>query len=162
VRANGPPRAAMAAAVGRPVDTARAHRRYDAAEPENRLLARTLERVGRALLASGPWRYARLRQAQPHGVTAEHAEIAALAATCPRSGTRIAGVAEKRRIVRSGGAGGGLGAASSQKAVHLHWSLGTVTRTSGEAGRVLGAVAVWLGAQQVADDCRLVVPTLPL
>ena len=40
-----------------PRDTARASRQYDAVEPENRLVARTLERKWEeALQAHGPWR----------------------------------------------------------------------------------------------------------
>ena len=115
-------------------DTARAHRQYDAVEPENRLVARTLERKWEAALLTQralEEDYARLRQAQPHGVTAaEQAEIAALARNLPRIWhAPQTGVAEKRRIVRS------LlervvvwaPASSQEVTVHLHWSLGTVT-----------------------------------
>ncbi|HEV3263685.1 MAG TPA: recombinase family protein, partial [Gemmataceae bacterium] len=115
-------------------DTARAHRQYDAVEPENRLVARTLERKWEeALLAQRALEedYARFRQTQPHGVTAaERAEIAALAGNLPTIWhAPQTGVAEKRRIVRS------LlervvvwaPASSQEVTVHLHWSLGTVT-----------------------------------
>jgi len=115
-------------------DTARASRQYDAVEPENRLVARTLERKWEeALLAQRALEedYARFRQAQPHGLTAaERAEIETLAGNLPTVWhSPQTGVAEKRRIVRS------LlervvvwaPASSQEVTVHLHWSLGTVT-----------------------------------
>jgi DNA invertase Pin-like site-specific DNA recombinase len=115
-------------------DTARAHRQYDAVEPENRLVARTLERKWEeALLAQRALEedYARFRQAQPHGLTAtERAEIEALARDLPAiwQAPQV-GVAEKRQIIRL------LlervvvwaPASSPEVTVHLHWSLGTMT-----------------------------------
>lgn len=115
-------------------DTARAHRQYDAVEPENRLVARTLERKWEeALLTQRALEeeYARFRQTQPHGLTpAERAEIEALAQALPAvwQATQT-GVAQKRRIIRL------LlervvvwaPASSPDATVHLHWSLGTVT-----------------------------------
>ncbi len=115
-------------------DVARAYRQYDAVEPENRLVARTLERkweeAQRAQLALEE-DYARFRQTRPDGLTAaEHAEIAMLAGNLPAVwNSPQTGVAEKRRIVRS------LlervvvwaPASSEEVMVHLHWSLGTVT-----------------------------------
>ena len=115
-------------------DVARAYRQYDAVEPENRLVARTLERkweeAQRAQLALEE-DYARFRQTRPDGLTAaEHAEIETLAGNLPAVwNSPQTGVAEKRRIVRS------LlervvvwaPASSEDVKVHLHWSLGTVT-----------------------------------
>jgi DNA invertase Pin-like site-specific DNA recombinase len=115
-------------------DTARAHRQYDAVEPENRLVARTLERkweqallVQRALEED----YARFQRTQPHGLTAaERAEIETLARNLPAVWrSPRTGVAEKRRIIRS------LlervvvwaPASSREVTIHLHWNLGTVT-----------------------------------
>jgi DNA invertase Pin-like site-specific DNA recombinase len=131
-------------------ETARAARQYDAVEPENRLVARTLERkweeallVQRALEED----YARFRQAQGRGVTAaERAEIATLARHLPAVWhSPQNGVAEKRRIVRS------LlervvvwaPAPSQEVTVHLHWSVGTVTEH-----RITRPVHGW---KQVAD-----------
>jgi DNA invertase Pin-like site-specific DNA recombinase len=115
-------------------DTARAARQYDAVEPENRLVARTLERKWEeALRAQRALEedYARFRQAQGRGLTAaERAEIATLARHLPAVWhSPQTGVAEKRRIVRS------LlervvvwaPASSQDVTVHLHWSVGTVT-----------------------------------
>jgi DNA invertase Pin-like site-specific DNA recombinase len=115
-------------------DTARAHRQYNAVEPENRLVARTLERkweeallVQRALEED----YTRYQQVRPHGLTAaERAEIEALARDLPAVWrSPRTGVAEKRRIIRLLLERVVVWApASSQEVkVHLHWSLGTVT-----------------------------------
>jgi DNA invertase Pin-like site-specific DNA recombinase len=115
-------------------DTARAHRQYDAVEPENRLVARTLERKWEeALLAQRALEedFARSQQERPHGLTAaERAEIETLAHDLPRVWrSPQTGAAEKRRIIRA------LlervvvwaPASSREVTVHLHWSLGTVT-----------------------------------
>ena len=115
-------------------DTARAYRQYDAVEPENRLVARTLERKWEeALLAERALEedYARFQQKQPARLTAaERAEIEALARNLPAVWrSPQTGVAEKRRSVRL------LlervvvwaPASSQEVTVHLHWSLGTVT-----------------------------------
>jgi hypothetical protein len=115
-------------------DTARAHRQYDAVEPENRLVARTLERKWEeTLLAQRALEeeYARFRQTQPHSLTAaERAEIETLARNLPTVWQAPqTGVAEKRQIIRL------LlervvvwaPASSPEVTVHLHWSLGTVT-----------------------------------
>jgi hypothetical protein len=115
-------------------DTARVHRQYDAVEPENRLVARALERRWEeALLAQRALEeeYARFRQTQPHGLTvAERGEIETLARNLPAvwQATQT-GVVQKRRIIRS------LlervvvwaPASSRETTIHLHWSLGTVT-----------------------------------
>jgi hypothetical protein len=126
-------------------DTARAYRQYDAVEPENRLVARTLERKWEeALLAQRALEedYARFRQAQEPGLTAaERAEIETLARNLPTVWhSPQTGVAEKRRIVRSLVERVVVWApASSQEVtVHLHWSLGTVTEH-----RVTRPVRAW-------------------
>jgi DNA invertase Pin-like site-specific DNA recombinase len=114
--------------------TARVYRQYDGVEPENRLVARTLERKWEeALLAERALEeeYTRFQQTRPHGLTAaERAEIETLAQNLPAvwRSPQI-GVAEKRRIIRS------LlervvvwaPASSREVTIHLHWSLGTVT-----------------------------------
>src|SRR5262249_49235379 len=115
-------------------DTARAERQYDAVEPENRLVARTLERrweeafqIERNLEEE----YARFRQQHPHHLTAsERAHIATLATNLPAVWQASqAGIAAQRHIVRTlierlvVWAPG----SSPEVTVHLHWSLGTVT-----------------------------------
>jgi DNA invertase Pin-like site-specific DNA recombinase len=115
-------------------EVARAYRQYDAVEPEDRLVARTLERKWEEALRSQralEEDYARFQQDRPHDWTqAERAEIARLAEDLPalwRAATT--GVAEKRRIIRSllervvVWAPG----TSAEVTVQLHWSLGTVT-----------------------------------
>jgi DNA invertase Pin-like site-specific DNA recombinase len=135
-------------------ETARAYRQYDAVEPENRLVARTLERKWEeALLAQRAVEedYARFRQAQPHGLTAaERAEIATLAENLPSVWrSPQTGVAQKRRIIHlllervvvwAPGS-------SQEVTVHLHWSLGTVTEH-----RLRRAVRSW---EQVAGAAEL-------
>jgi len=115
-------------------DTARAHRQYDAVEPENRLVARALERKWEeALLAqrASEEEYARSRQTQPHGLTvAERGAIEALARDLPAvwQATQT-GVAQKRRIIRSLLERVVVWAPTSslEATIHLYWSLGTVT-----------------------------------
>jgi DNA invertase Pin-like site-specific DNA recombinase len=134
--------------------TARVYRQYDAVEPDNRLVARTLERNWEeALLAERALEedYARFRQTQPRRSTvAERAEIEALARNVPAVWqSPLNGMAEKRRVVRL------LlervvvwaPASSQEVTVHLHWSLGTVTehrvrRPVGSWEQVAGAAAV--------------------
>ena len=132
-------------------DTARAYRQYDAVEPENRLVARTLVRKWEeALLVQRAVEedYTRFRPTQPHGLTAaERAEIETLAGNLPAVWrSPQTGVAQKRRIIRlllervvvwAPGS-------SQEVTVHLHWSLGTVTehrlrRSVGSWGQVAGA-----------------------
>ncbi len=112
----------------------RAYRQYDAVEPEDRLVARTLERkweealrVLRALEED----YARFERDRPSGLTeAERGEIAKLAEDLPtlwRSPST--GVAEKRRIIRSllERVEVRVEGSSAEVTVHLHWTLGSVT-----------------------------------
>src|SRR5262249_51235856 len=116
-----------------------------AVEPENRLVARTLERKWEeALLAQYAVEedYARFRQAQPRGVTAaERAQIETLASNLPAvwhaPQTRVA---QKRRIIRLLRERGVVwGRAWSQEVtVHRPWSLGTVTEH-----RVRRPVGAW-------------------
>jgi DNA invertase Pin-like site-specific DNA recombinase len=132
-------------------ETARAYRQYDAVEPEDRLVARTLERkweealrTERALEEDD----ARSQRERPHSLTkAERDEIAALAEDLPTLWRSPgAGVAEKRRIIRTllervvVWASG----SSPEVTVHLHWVHGTVTehrlrRSVGSWGQVGGA-----------------------
>jgi DNA invertase Pin-like site-specific DNA recombinase len=115
-------------------DTARASRQYDAVEPENRLVARTLERKWEeALQAQRALEedYARFLQTQPHHLTAaERAQIETLASNLPAVWQAPqTGVAEKRQIVRTLVERVVVWApgSSPEVTVHLHWSLGTVT-----------------------------------
>lgn len=114
--------------------TARACRQYDAVEPENRLVARTLERKWEeALLAERALEedYRRFQQEQPSRLSvAERTEIETLARNLPTIWhSPDNGVVEKRKLVRF------LleqvvvwaPALSQEVTVHLHWSLGTVT-----------------------------------
>jgi hypothetical protein len=115
-------------------DVARAYRQYDAVEPENRLVARTLERkweeAEQAALALEE-DYARYRQSRPDGLTAaERAEIETLAGNLPAIwNAPQTGVAEKRRIVRSllDRVVVWAPASNEEVTVHFYWSLGTVT-----------------------------------
>lgn len=114
--------------------TGRVFRQYDAAEPENRLAARTLERMWEeALLVERALEedYTRFQQAQLHGLTAaERAEIETLARNLPAVWrSPQTGVAEKRRIIRLllERVVVWVPASSQEVKVHLHWSLGTVT-----------------------------------
>ena len=85
--------------------TARAHRQYDAVEPENRLVARTLERIWEeGLLAERALEedYRRFQQEQPARLSvAERAEIETLARNLPAVWcSPHNGVVQKRRAVR--------------------------------------------------------------
>jgi Recombinase zinc beta ribbon domain len=136
-------------------DTARAYRQYDAVEPENRLVARTLERKWEeALLAQHAVEedYARFQQTQPHGLTAaERAEIATLAANLPTLWRAPqTGVVQKRRIIRLLLERVVVWAprSSQEVTVHLHWCLGTVTEH-----RLRRAVRSW-GQVAAAPELR--------
>jgi DNA invertase Pin-like site-specific DNA recombinase len=132
-------------------ETARAYRQYDAVEPEDRLVARALERKWEeALLTQRALEedYARFQQDRPRGLTAaERGEIATLAADLPTVWrSPRTGVAEKRRIIRSllGRVVVWAEGSSQEVTVHLHWSLGTVTehrlrRSVSSWGQVAGA-----------------------
>jgi Recombinase zinc beta ribbon domain len=136
-------------------DAARAFRQYNAVEPENRLVARTLERRWEEALAAQRTleeQYDRFQREQPvHLSTLERAQIEALARDLPAvwHAPRTA-VEEKRQVIRL------LlqrvvveASASSQELwVHLHWTGGTVTehqitRTVGSWEQVAGAAAMW-------------------
>jgi DNA invertase Pin-like site-specific DNA recombinase len=114
--------------------TARAYRQYDAVEPENRLVARTLERQWEeAMLAerSLAEEHARFQQAQPQRLTAvERTQIEGLARDLPALwAAPQTGLAEKRQVVRLLLQRVMVWAprSSEQVTVQLHWSGGTVT-----------------------------------
>ena len=131
-------------------DAARAFRQYNAVEPENRLVARTLEhRWDEALQAQRALEeeYDRFRQEQPVQLSeAERAQIEALAQDLPAVWRSVrTSVEEKRQVIRL------LvrhvvvwpSASSQELKVQVHWSGGTVTEH-----QVLRAVKSW---EQVAD-----------
>jgi len=131
-------------------DAARAFRQYHAVEPENRLVARTLERRWEeALLAQRGLEeeYDRFRQEQPVQLSAaERAQIAAVAQDLPAVWrSPRTSVEEKRQMIRL------LvqevvvwpSASCQELKVHVHWSGGTVTEYP-----VLRTVRSW---EQVAD-----------
>jgi hypothetical protein len=139
-------------------DTARTYQQYDGVEPENRMVARTLERkLEKALLAERALEedYTRFQQTQPHGVTAaERAEIETLARNLPAVWrSPQTGVAQKRRIIRL------LlervvvwaPASSQEVTIHLHWSLGTVTEH-----RITRPVGSWDQLASTAEVRQLV------
>jgi DNA invertase Pin-like site-specific DNA recombinase len=131
-------------------DAAWASRQYDAVEPENRLVARTLERRWEeALLAQRALEeeYDRFRQEQPVQLSAaERAQIEALAQDLPAVWrSPQTGVEERRQVI-------GLlvqqvvvwpSASSQELKVQVHWSGGTVTEH-----QVIRTVKSW---EQVAD-----------
>jgi Recombinase zinc beta ribbon domain len=131
-------------------DAARAFRQYNAVEPENRLVARTLERRWEeALLAQQTLEdeYDRLQCEQPRRLTAaERTQIEALAQDLPAlwQSPRTS-VEEKRQVVRL------LlqrvvvwpSAARQELKVQLHWSGGTMTEHV-----IIRPVHTW---EQVAD-----------
>jgi DNA invertase Pin-like site-specific DNA recombinase len=115
-------------------DADRASRQYDAVEPENRLVARSLERAWeKAMLAQRALEeeYDRFRQTQSPGLTAaQRSQIDALAKDLPKLwNSPQTSVVDKRRVARL------LlqrivvwAPASSQQAkVQLHWAGGVVT-----------------------------------
>lgn len=140
-------------------DAARAFRQYNAVEPEDRLVARTLERRWEETLAAEralEEQYARFQREQPVRLGAtERGRIEALARDLPAvwHSERTA-VEEKRQVVRL------LlervvvqaSASSQELLVHLHWSGGTVTehqitRTVARWEQVAGAAEVWQRVQ---------------
>lgn len=145
-------------------DTARAFRQYDAAEPENRLVARTLERRWEeALLAQRALdeEYDRFRQDQPVQLgAAERAQIEALAQDLPAVWrSPQTDVEERRQVIRL------LvqqvvvwpSASSQELKVQVHWSGGTVTehrviRTVGSWEQVADVTAIWERVQTGATQ----------
>ena len=118
-------------------DTDRVFRQYDAVEPENRLVARTLELAWEKALVSQRTleeEYRRFQQTQPVRLSAaEHAQIKTLARSLPAlwkaSQTSFT---EKRQIVRRLLQRAVVWAPASTREVkvQLHWAYGTVTEHS--------------------------------
>ena len=115
-------------------DADRASRQYNAVEPENRLVARTLERAWESALAAQrdlEEQYRRFRQEQPvHLSAAERGEIEALARNLPalwRAPTTT--VVQRRQVVRLLLQRAVVWAPSSSQEVRvqLHWTGGAVT-----------------------------------
>ena len=138
----------------------RAFRQYNAVEPENRLVARTLERTWEdALLAQRTLEedYRRFQQAQPVRLSAaERAQIETLARNLPAvwqaSQTSLA---EKRQIVRRllQRAVVWAPASTQEVTVQLHWAYGTVTehrvtRPVHAWKHVIGATDLWQRVQE--------------
>jgi DNA invertase Pin-like site-specific DNA recombinase len=131
-------------------DAARVSRQYHAVEPENRLVARTLERQWEEALRAEralEEQYHRFQQEQPVRLTAaERDRIAALAQDLPAlwQSPRTS-VAEKRQVVRLllQGVVVWPSASSQELRVQLHWSGGTVTEHP-----IIRVVRSW---EQVAD-----------
>jgi DNA invertase Pin-like site-specific DNA recombinase len=136
-------------------DADRAFRQYNAVEPENRLVARTLERTWEeALLTqrSLEEQYHRFQQTQPVQLSpAERAEIEALARDIPALWQApTTSVMEKRQVVRLLLQRVVVWAPSScqEVKVQLHWTGGTVTEHSIRRGvrswdQISDAAAVW-------------------
>ena len=138
----------------------RAFRQYNAVEPENRLVARTLERTWEeALLAQRALEeeYHRFQKTQPVRLSAaERAQIETLARNLPAlwQASRTS-VAEKRQIVRRLLQRVVVWApASTQEVkVQLHWAYGTVTehrvtRPVRAWKHVIGATDLWQRVQE--------------
>ncbi len=138
----------------------RAFRQYNAAEPENRLVARTLERTWEERLQAQralEEEYRRFQKTQPVRLsTAERAQIETLARNLPAlwqaSQTSIA---EKRQIVRRllQRAVVWAPASTQEVKVQLHWACGTVTehrvtRPVGAWKHVIGAADLWQRVQE--------------
>jgi hypothetical protein len=135
-------------------DADRAFRQYNAVEPENRLVARTLEHTWeQALLAQRALEeeYHRFRQLQPVPLTAgERTQIETLAGALPTLwNSPQTSVMDKRQVVRLLVQRVVVWApASSQHAkVELHWTGGAMTEH-----QVTRAVAAW---KQVGDLASL-------
>jgi len=131
-------------------DADRACRQYNAVEPENRLVARTLERAWEAALLaqrSLEEEYRRFRQAQPVELSrAERAQIEAMARDLPALWQApTTSVLEKREVVRLLLQRVVVWAPAScqEVRVQLHWTGGTVTEH-----QIRRAVRTW---EQVAD-----------
>ncbi len=138
----------------------RAFRQYNAVEPENRLVARTLERTWEeALLTQRALEeeYHRFQTTQPVQLSAaERAEIETLARNLPVLWqSSRASFAQKRQIVRRLVQRAVVWApASTQEVrVQLHWAYGTVTehqvtRPVGAWEHVTGAKELWQRVQE--------------
>jgi DNA invertase Pin-like site-specific DNA recombinase len=139
-------------------DVNRAFRQYNAVEPENRLVARTLERSWEeALLAQRTLEeeYHRFQQTQPLRLSAaERAEIETLASNLPAiwRAPRTS-VMEKRQIVRRLLERVVVRAPSSTQevTVQLHWAHGTVTEH-----QVTRPVRGWKQVTGATDLCQRV------
>jgi DNA invertase Pin-like site-specific DNA recombinase len=137
-------------------DASRAFRQYNAVEPENRLVARTLERAWEESLLSQralEEEYRRFQKEQPVQLSAEERrQIETLARNLPglwqASQTSLA---EKRQIVRRLLQTVVVWApASSQEVkVQLHWAYGTVTEH-----QILRPVHAWNQVAGAADFWR--------
>jgi hypothetical protein len=126
-------------------DVNRAFRQYNAVEPENRLVARTLERTWEeALLAQRALEeeYHRFQAEQPVRLsTSERAEIETLARNLPMLwGAPRTSLVEKRQIVRRLLQRAVVWAPASTREVmvQLHWAQGNVTEH-----RVTRPVSAW-------------------
>ena len=138
----------------------RAFRQYNAVEPENRLVARTLERTWEeALLAQRTLEeeYRRFQKAQPVRLSAaERAEIETLARNLPALWQSFqTSFAEKRQIVRRllERAVVWAPASTQEVTVQLHWAYGTVTehrvtRPVSAWKHVIGARDLWQRVQE--------------
>jgi DNA invertase Pin-like site-specific DNA recombinase len=134
----------------------RAFRQYDAVEPEDRLVARTLERAWeKTLLAQRALEeeYDRFQQTQAATLTAtERAQIEALASEVPKLWhAPQSSAADKRQVVRLllQRAVVWAPASSPQARVQLHWSGGMVTEH-----QILRPLAAW---KQLPDLEQLLV-----
>jgi hypothetical protein len=140
-------------------ETNRAFRQYNAVEPENRLVARTLERTWEdALLAQRTLEeeYHRFQNTKPARLTAEEcAQIEALARDLPVLWhTSATSVAEKRQVVRLLLQQVVVWAPASTQdvKVQLHWTGGTVTEH-----RITRPVSAWkhvTGARELWQRVR--------
>ena len=140
-------------------DAARVYRQYNAVEPENRLVGRTLERQWEEALRAERTleeEYHRFQREQPVRLTAaERGQIAALAQDLPALWrSPRTSVEERRQVARL------LlqrvvvwpSASSQELRVLLHWSIGTVTehaitRTVHTWEQVADAATVWQRVQ---------------
>ena len=137
-------------------DANRAFRQYNAVEPENRLVARTLERAWEESLLSQralEEEYRRFQKEQPVRLSAEERrQIETLARNLPALWQASqTSVAEKRQIVRRLLETVVVWApASTQEAkVQLHWTHGTVTEH-----QILRPVPAWNQVTDAADLWR--------
>jgi DNA invertase Pin-like site-specific DNA recombinase len=139
----------------------RAFRQYNTVEPENRLVARTLERTWEEALRaqrSLEEEYRRFQQTQPVRLSAaERAEIETLARNLPAlwQASRTS-FAEKRQIVRRllQRAVVWAPASTQEVKVQLHWAVGTVTehrvtRPVSVWKHVIGATGLWQRVQKL-------------